>query len=32
MSLGSGKTTADLLHSGKAEIRTDDLSMARYSC
>ena len=32
MSLGSGKTTADLLHSGKAEIRTDDLSIARYSC
>ncbi|MDO4878954.1 MAG: D-amino acid dehydrogenase [Neisseria sp.] len=30
MALGSGKITADLITQGRAEIPTDDLSMARY--
>lgn len=32
MSLGSGRITADLISHGKAEVQTDDLSMARYAC
>ena len=31
MALGSGKITADLITQGKAEVRTDDLGMARYA-
>lgn len=32
MSLGSAKTIADLISSGKADIQTDDLGLSRYAC
>lgn len=32
MSLGSGKIVADLMTSGQAEVKTDDLNLARYAC